>query len=225
MDATLGLYNFSAIQNYQQQGQARGLLLWDERLKITLLLAVSFLNVVLASPRLSFALWLLGLGLIIYSRIPYKLCLFFLLAPAWTALLVILGFAIGFGNDGIIQIGRFIIYRQGLQMALSAACRIGCESIWMAAVFISTPIEKIIKSFKWMRIPDTLLEVLSLTYRYLFLLHAEFQRMTTAARSRGGMDGFSTSLHTWSMIVAQIFLRTYDRSQRVQAAILSRGGE
>ncbi len=225
MGGQLCLQEFSAIEAYQHQAGGLGLNRWDARPKLALLIVVSALNVIVAQGWLSLSLWLAGLALVGYSRIPWRLFALFLLAPAWATLVVVFGFALGFGSDPLLQIGPFSFYRQGMMLGLSAAARVGCEMTWMAAVLLTTPVNRVISALAWFRLPQILLEALALTYRYIFLLFEEFQRMLIAARSRGGMGNLSASLRSMGMIVAQVFLRSYDRSRRIQAAILARGGE
>ena len=58
----------------------------------------------------------------------------------------------------------------------------------------------------------------------LFLLWEEFCAMRLSARARGGLSGWRREWHTTGTITAQLFLRAYDRAQRIQQAVQARGG-
>ena len=62
-------------------------------------------------------------------------------------------------------------------------------------------------------------------YRYAFLLHEEFVRMRTAGQSRGGWCGYARMVRTIGRITAQIFIRAFDRSERISCAMFARGGQ
>lgn len=216
--------NFSTIESYQAQHRNRGTNRWDPRLKLGLLIIAVALNVVVAELRLSVALWLVGLGLVFWSRIPTRLFAIFFLAPAWATFLVVIGFSVGFGVVPIAQLGPVVFYREGLLMGASAAARVASDMTWMAVVFLTTPFGMILKALKSFRVPDIFCETIALTYRYVISLFEEFQRMNDAARARGGMQNFGCRMKTLGKILCQIFLRAYDRSLNIQQAMQARGG-
>ncbi|MEJ2757664.1 MAG: cobalt ECF transporter T component CbiQ, partial [Anaerolineales bacterium] len=82
-----------------------------------------------------------------------------------------------------------------------------------------------------LRVPLILIAVLSFMYRYLFVLSEEAERLlqARAARSARVPGGKSTSVF-WRAknagnMVGQLFLRSYERSDRVYQAMVARGFE
>jgi cobalt/nickel transport system permease protein len=224
MGGSLSFRNFSAVENYQARHRNQGINCWNPRLKLCLLTIAVALNVVVADLRLSAALWLVGICLVCLSRIPAKLFAIFFLAPAWATLTVVIGFSIGFGTIPIFHLGSTIFYREGLISGISAACRVASDMTWMAAVFLTTPINEILEALKSFGMPEILCQAIALTYRYVFLLFDEFQRMSRAAQARGGMRNFGCRFRTTGQILSRIFLRAYDRSLNIQQAMQARGG-
>jgi cobalt/nickel transport system permease protein len=82
-----------------------------------------------------------------------------------------------------------------------------------------------------LRIPRVLVAIISFMYRYLFVLADEALRLTRARDSRsatiGGGPNASRSIAfratTTGRMIGNLFLRSYDRSERVYQAMVSRG--
>ena len=218
---------FSQIlgQDHLWEGRSlsRGLYAWDPRFKLALLVLAVGTNVVVAHLNLSVALFVVSLGLAVWSGIPRKLFALFFLAPAWATLIVFLGFSAGFGTTPIFSAGPFTFTREGMMQGMSAAARVMSDMGWMAAVFLTTPFDRVLEALKWYRVPAILLDTVAMTYRYAFLLMGEFHRMRDAARSRGGFRGYRNAQHSTAMILAQVILRAYDRAGRIQQAMVARG--
>lgn len=211
------------IQDYQERSASLGLHAWDPRLKLALLVLAVALNVGLALGWLSLFLFLTSVGLVIWSRIPFKLFALFFLAPAWATLVVFLGFSVGFGTSPLCTLGPLTLYREGVLLGLSAAARVASDMSWMAAVFLTTPFTKVLEALKWFRIPTVLVETVALAYRYTFVLIEEFYLMRDAARLRGGLQNYRHSVRATALILAEVILRAYDRARRIQGAMVSRG--
>jgi cobalt/nickel transport system permease protein len=81
-----------------------------------------------------------------------------------------------------------------------------------------------------LRMPHTLVTILAFMYRYLFTLAEEAQRLLHARAARSGVQPGRRTGGTlpWRAQVAggmigNLFLRSYERSERVYAAMLARG--
>jgi cobalt/nickel transport system permease protein len=102
----------------------------------------------------------------------------------------------------------------------------------MAAVLLTaaTRFEDILTAMEQLKVPKILLVIIGLMWRYLFLIADEVTRMLRARASRSGCSlnkGRRSSL-CWRARVTggmagNLFLRSIERSDRVYAAMLSRG--
>lgn len=220
---TLGQDHLCCIQDYGEDTSTCGLYAWDPRLKLILLVLAVGTNVVIAHLSLSVFWFVFSLGLAIWSKIPLKLFALFFLAPAWATLIVFLGFSAGFGTTPVLTLGPLTLYREGMAQGLAAAARVASDMSWMAAVFLTTPFNRVLDALKWFKVPTILIDTIGMTYRYAFLLIEEFQHMRDAARSRGGFRGYRNTQHSTAMILAQVILRAYDRASRIQTAMVARG--
>jgi cobalt/nickel transport system permease protein len=95
---------------------------------------------------------------------------------------------------------------------------------------LTTPFFDLLWALRSLGVPGTLIAVFSLTYRYLYTLKDEMERILRARAARSGSTPGQKSGGSlgWRASVAggmagNLFLRSYERSERVYAAMLSRG--
>lgn len=101
-----------------------------------------------------------------------------------------------------------------------------------AAVVLAatTSLPDLLTALTALRVPATLVAITAFTYRYLFTLRDEAERLlcARAARSAGAPDQRAGGGLLWRARVAggmvgSLFLRSYERSERIHAAMVSRG--
>ncbi|MBN2305675.1 MAG: cobalt ECF transporter T component CbiQ [Anaerolineae bacterium] len=95
---------------------------------------------------------------------------------------------------------------------------------------MSTHITDLLWALSSLRVPATLVAIISFMIRYLYTLQDEAQRLTRAraARSATHTGQRSGGSIRWRArvtggLVGNLFLRSYERSERVYAAMLARG--
>lgn len=104
-------------------------------------------------------------------------------------------------------------------------------SVQMAILLVATtPFPDVIHALGHLRVPAPLVAVLSFMYRYLFVLADEAMRLMRArdARSAGRAGARGGGSLRWRARVAghmvgQLFMRSYERGDRVYNAMLARG--
>jgi cobalt/nickel transport system permease protein len=104
-------------------------------------------------------------------------------------------------------------------------------SVQMAILLVAvTEFPKIIHALTHLRVPAIITVIISFLYRYLFVLTDEVMRMLRArqARSAAAAGIRSGGSVAWRAQIAghmagQLFLRSYERSDRIYNAMLSRG--
>jgi len=116
------------------------------------------------------------------------------------------------------------LYRAGLLAAKAVALKSLISALSVVLLVSTTPFSGLLRALERLRFPRLLLAIISFLYRYLFLLQGEFLRLTRAARSRNWEAGpLRVRLQAVGGIVGSLFLRTYDRGERVYTAMLARG--
>jgi cobalt/nickel transport system permease protein len=104
-------------------------------------------------------------------------------------------------------------------------------SIQMAVLLVATTqFPDLLHALRHLYVPGVLVSIISFMYRYLFVLADEAMRLLRAREARSaaasGRDGGGTL--AWRARVAgnmagQLFLRSYERSDRIYNAMLARG--
>lgn len=95
----------------------------------------------------------------------------------------------------------------------------------LAAILLSstTPFADLLRGMERLHAPRLLIALLSFTYRYIFVLVDEMQRMRRARDSRAWRGKWLWQGKVIGHMIAALFLRSYERGERVYAAMLARG--
>ncbi|CAB1056166.1 Transmembrane component NikQ of energizing module of nickel ECF transporter [Olavius sp. associated proteobacterium Delta 1] len=121
-------------------------------------------------------------------------------------------------------LGPFTFYNAGFIMA--AQITLKSNSIFLIFMSLVTTMNLSVLGYalNWLHVPDKIVHLLLMTYRYVFLIEQEYQRLIRAARFRGFRPG--TNLHTYktyAAIVGMLLVRSAVRADRVHNAMLCRG--
>ncbi|MDF1666412.1 MAG: cobalt ECF transporter T component CbiQ [Planctomycetota bacterium] len=93
----------------------------------------------------------------------------------------------------------------------------------MSVLTATTRFAKLIQGFARLRAPQLLLMLLSFTYRYMFVLVEEAQRMKRARDARAYGGRWLWQAKVIGQMIGTLFLRSYERGERVYLAMCSRG--
>jgi cobalt/nickel transport system permease protein len=132
---------------------------------------------------------------------------------------------------GSVDIGSWHIAatRPGLQFFVSVLLRSWISVTAAVLLVTTTPFVQVIDALQWLRLPATLVMILAFMYRYLFVLVDEASRLMRARAVRSASVGLRTGgTLIWRARVAggmvgSLFIRTYERSERIYQAMLARG--
>jgi cobalt/nickel transport system permease protein len=84
--------------------------------------------------------------------------------------------------------------------------------------------QEILTGLNRLRMPGVLLQIAALMVRYSAVVTSELQRMEISRQARNGGSGLS-SWPSRASSVGALFIRSYERGERVHLAMLSRGGD
>jgi cobalt/nickel transport system permease protein len=102
----------------------------------------------------------------------------------------------------------------------------------VAAIILTatTPALELLRAMRALAVPRILVATVSFMYRYLFVIVEEAQRLLRARDSRSAsLEGLRCGGSFWwragvlGHMVGSLFLRSYERSERVYAAMQARG--
>jgi cobalt/nickel transport system permease protein len=196
----------------------------DPRFKIVF--AALFSMVVAVSYRFPALVWALGVSILLVA------CARLNLVAVGRRLLVIIGFLlllwivlpITFEGAPLKQFGPFTITRAGVVLAAQISLKSASILLAFIGLVATMNFATLGHALGDLRIPDKIVHLLLITYRYVFLIDQEFQRLARATKIRGFQPG--TNLHTYrtfAYLVAMLFVRSASRAERVHQAMLCRG--
>lgn len=168
----------------------------------------------------AYALLLLGLGLA--ARVSPKLVLR-RLSLALPFILVVTAFLPFVEPGQQYSLGggeatRWLIFWNVLSKALLGVFA-------MTLLMATTPIAELLRGFQQLKVPRSLLLLIAFAARYLEVLVAEARRMRQARDARAYGGRWIWQSRVIGHMIASLFLRAYERGERVYAAMLSRGYE
>lgn len=206
----------------------------DPRVKILSALILIFSNIIIPD-----GLWVLfGLtfGLLVAITLISRVKISFLLKRSLLAIpFALMAFTVIFSTPGqsITQINLFnqnlILTSEGVVRFFSIMVRAWCSVQATIILTATTTFPDLAHGMRHLRLPLILIAILSFMYRYLFVLIGEAQRLLQARSARSALlPGGKKPSPVWSAknagnMVGQLFLRSYERSDRVYNAMVVRG--
>jgi cobalt/nickel transport system permease protein len=129
--------------------------------------------------------------------------------------------AAGVINMPVFQGYLFVSMSSQLRAAIVLSKALGALSC-LYLLSLSTPMSEIISVLRKVHIPDIIIELMYLIYRYIFVLFNMYRSMKDAAKSRLGFVNFSVSVKTTGMIYSNLLARSYQKAMRNFDAMESR---
>jgi cobalt/nickel transport system permease protein len=122
-----------------------------------------------------------------------------------------------------VSVGPLSLSEAGLATfaLVTAKATIGTVSAVLLGATTSFP--DVLHGLERMRVPRLLTVIAGFMYRYLFVIADEVRRMRAALAARGYRPRHAVQAAAIGRVVTALFLRTYDRAERVYLAMLARG--
>jgi len=87
----------------------------------------------------------------------------------------------------------------------------------------TTKFSSLLKALEILKIPRVMILIASFFYRYMFLLVDELMRIKNARDSRSFKKNPVYQFKVIGYMIGELFIRTYERAERIYLAMLSRG--
>jgi cobalt/nickel transport system permease protein len=127
------------------------------------------------------------------------------------------------GQGARVDIGPMAVSEPGLWAAWNIVAKATLGTAMAVLLASTTPAADLVGGLARLRLPAVLVLIAGFMVRYAEVVVAEVSRMRTAMASRG----FSARrLRAWPMLaqgIGALFIRTYERGERVQVAMAARG--
>lgn len=165
----------------------------------------------------------------LWARVPPLVFGRALLAEGLFLMLSVAGVAISVslsaGGPTVWQLGPLWLSTspEALDLAAHLLTRaLGCGAA-LNFLILTTPLTDLIEVLRRLRVPETVIELMTIIYRAIFVLLESLERMRTAQDARLGFSSPRRAMHSASLLASQLFLDAYRRSKRLQVALESRG--
>ncbi|SDO58952.1 cobalt ECF transporter T component CbiQ [Desulforhopalus singaporensis] len=121
-------------------------------------------------------------------------------------------------------VGPLQLSLDGLRLAALITLKTNTILLSLMALLSTSSVANIGHALKALHISDRLSFLLLFSYRYIFVIHQEYLRLTRAARLRCFVPG--TNLHTYRTVgylFGMTLVKSWNRSSRIHQAMLLRG--
>ena len=120
--------------------------------------------------------------------------------------------------------GPLVITRPGVMLCGQISLKTVSLMVAFMALVATMTVDTLGHTLNRMRLPDKMVHLILITYRYLFVLEQEYQRLVRAMKIRSFYP--KTNLHsyrTYAYLVGMLFVRASERARRVHSAMVCRG--
>ena len=175
-----------------------------------------------------FALYfLLVAALLILSRVP----LLYILKRSLVIMpfVVLIAVFIPFFREGEVAgsynlwMWQLSVTYNGLEVFWNILAKAWLSILSLILLTSTTRFSQLLKGMENLRLPRVMTMILSFMYRYIFVLVDEVMRMKQARDSRSFGGRRLWQLRTIGNMIGTLFIRSYERGERVYAAMMSRG--
>ncbi|WP_436500588.1 cobalt ECF transporter T component CbiQ [Actinokineospora sp. HUAS TT18] len=193
--------------------------------QVKIVAAVAMVLCVVATPRtefVAFGLYFLVLSAVwVAARIP----------PGWLAAralietpFVVLALVLPFVASGqTVDVFGIALSEPGLLAGWNILAKGTLGVLTSLTLAATTSPRELILGLQRLRVPAMVITIATLMLRYLDVIAAEARRMRTARISRGHDPRFLWQLGATARGIGTLFIRSYERGERVHLAMVSRG--
>lgn len=123
-----------------------------------------------------------------------------------------------------IKSWHLFITKEGIHAAEILVARVAATSSFAILITLTTRWNDTVKAMHDLKFPKVFVLVLSMSYRYIFLLLDMIKNMLLSRKSR--VMGKEKSMGSWKLyspIIASLFMKAFSLNSRVYYAMLARG--
>jgi cobalt/nickel transport system permease protein len=163
------------------------------------------------------------LCLVLLSRVTLPVLLKRVAVESVFIFVVLLGTLFRDGGRVLWAWGPFKITTVGLTILGSVTIKALLSLLILNVLTLTTSVPALLNALVVLRTPPLLVAILASMYRYINVLIGEFNAMRRAAASRNLMGSNRWQRLVIGNMMGSLFIRTYERGERVYQAMLARG--
>lgn len=158
------------------------------------------------------------------AQLDFRVVLGRFLAPAVFLLLLWAVLPWSYDGEVLIALGPVSITRPGIVLCSQISLKTISLLLAFMALIATMAVDTLGHSLSRLGLPDKMIHLILITYRYIFVLEQEYQRLVRAMKIRNFRP--KTNLHsyrTYAYLVGMLFVRASERARRVHNAMVCRG--
>lgn len=196
---------------------------WDYRWKLVSLTILIFAITYTKKPEAMISGLLMSLILTIFTGSSPGETIKSINAPLYLLLLMSPFIILTPGRELLFQLSFIKIYRESLNLLFTILIKSTSIILIFNALLYKAELTRLMQAMKAVGLPGKLISILISTYRYIFLYREDLAKLSTAAKLRAhSMKRGLTHLLTSADIMLTLLIRSYEQSERVQAAMVMR---
>ena len=198
----------------------------NEYFKVLFAILTMLVSLISTSPVIPLTIFVLVTFLIIFkAKIPAKFYLKFIAVPFSFALITFVFMAIFFGTGAsILNLGIFnlAVTADGFNLGFLTLARIMGGFSCLAFLALTTPMNEIFSILEDIKIPQIVVEIAMLMYRYIFVFLDEAINMYHSQETRLGYSGLKRTYKSMGLLASNLFIRTWLRGEQIYITMESR---
>jgi cobalt/nickel transport system permease protein len=128
-----------------------------------------------------------------------------------------------FGQGERVEFLGLLLYREGIEAGAGIIAKATLGVLTAILLSATTTAREILRGLEILKLPTLLVQIASFMLRYINVVTDEMERMRVARASRGFQE---SGIKHWKVLAnsaGALFIRSYERGERVHLAMLSRG--
>jgi cobalt/nickel transport system permease protein len=128
-----------------------------------------------------------------------------------------------FGQGERVEFLGLLLYQEGIEAGAGIIAKATLGVFTAILLSATTTAREILRGLEILKLPTLLVQIASFMLRYLNVVTDEMERMRVARASRGFQE---SGIKHWKVLAnsaGALFIRSYERGERVHLAMLSRG--
>jgi len=166
----------------------------------------------------------LAIILVFVSKIPFSFVLVHLRWVLFFVLALFVVISLTVPGNLLVRLSFLGISQEGVKLSLLISLRAISAALLIFPMIGTTRFDLTLKALQKIKIPDKLIQLLMFTYRYIFLFLDEEKRIFIGANSRGWVRKTNlSSLKTIGSLVGMLLVHSFERTEHIRDAMISRG--
>lgn len=199
--------------------------------RVKLLYIVFLLAINLLTKNIFIPLFFLSVSsiLLLSVKIPFTAILRSMLLPLSFAVFLLLIRGLHEGERVWFSLSivgyKVVLKEEGLWNGLQTCSKVLGGISLVILLSFTTTISQLCAGLKWFRVPNTIIDLLALIYRYIFLFLDEVDTMWTAQKTRLGHTSWKKTIKSFGILGGMLVIRAFARAEQTYEAMHARGYE